>query len=149
MVSDHLSRLENLDEEYDEESSIKAEFPDEYLYSLNLSNTLWYADYANYLAFEILPSNLSYQQKNKLFSDVKHYLWKDPFLFKVCTNGMIRICVLQGEMNSILYHCHDWETRGHFGATRTIAKVLESVFIGLIFLKMPTGMFLSVIDVNM
>ena len=39
VVADHLSRLENLDEEYDEVSSIKDEFPDEYLYSLNLSNT--------------------------------------------------------------------------------------------------------------
>ena len=61
VVADHLSRLENLDEKDDEESSIKAEFPYEYLYSLNLSSTHWYADYANYLASEIIPSNLSYQ----------------------------------------------------------------------------------------
>ena len=60
VVADHLSKLENLVEEYDEESSIKAEFPYEYLYSFNLSNTLWYADYANYLASKIIPSNLSY-----------------------------------------------------------------------------------------
>ena len=39
VVADHLSKLENLVEEYDEGSSIKDEFPDEYLYSLNLSNT--------------------------------------------------------------------------------------------------------------
>ena len=67
VVDDHLSRLENLDEEYDEGSFIKAEFLDQYLYSLNLSNTPWYADYANYLASEIIPSNLSYQQKRNSF----------------------------------------------------------------------------------
>ena len=61
MVVDHLSRLENMEEDCDEESSIKVEFLDEYLYSLNLSNTLWYANYANYLASKIIPSNLSYQ----------------------------------------------------------------------------------------
>ena len=83
--------------------------PDEYLYSLSLSNTLWYTDYANYLASEIIPSNLSYQQKKKFFSDIKYYLWEDPFLFKVCEDGMIRRCVPEGEMNSILHHCHDRE----------------------------------------
>ena len=45
VVVDHLSRLDNMEEDCDEESSIKAEFSDKYLYSLNLSNTLWYADY--------------------------------------------------------------------------------------------------------
>ena len=79
MVADHLSRLEYIDEKQDEESSIKAEFSYEYLYSLNLSTTPWYADYANYLASEILHSNLSYQQKNKFFFDVKYYLWEDCF----------------------------------------------------------------------
>ena len=67
VVADHLSKFEYMEEEHNEESSIKAKFPYEYLYSLNLSNTLWYADYANYLAFEILPSNLSYQQKRNSF----------------------------------------------------------------------------------
>ena len=63
-------------------SFIKVEFPNEYLHSLNLSTTPWYVDYANYLAYGILPSNLSYQQKNKFFSDVKHYFWEDPFFLK-------------------------------------------------------------------
>ena len=60
VVVDHLSRLDHMEEDCDEESFIKAEFPDEYLYSLSLSTTPWYADYANYLASEIIPSNLSY-----------------------------------------------------------------------------------------
>ena len=61
VIADHLSKLDNMEEDCDEESSIKAEFSDEYLYSLNLSNIPWYVDYANYLASEIIPSNLSYQ----------------------------------------------------------------------------------------
>ena len=39
VVADHLSRLDHIEEEGDEESFIKAEFPNEYLYSLSLSNT--------------------------------------------------------------------------------------------------------------
>ena len=34
VVADHLSRLENEDERFEKESSIKKEFPDEYLFSL-------------------------------------------------------------------------------------------------------------------
>ena len=79
MVADHLSRLKYMEEKQDEESSIKAEFPDEYLYSLNLGIAPWYADYVNYLASKILPFNLSYQQNKKFFSDVKYYLWEDCF----------------------------------------------------------------------
>ena len=127
MVVDHLSKLEYIDEKQYEKSSIKAKFLDEYLYSLNLSTTHWYADYANYLAFEILPSNLSYQQKKKFFSDVKHYLWEDLFLFKICADGIIRRCVPEGEMSSILHHCHDREIEGHFGSTRTAVRSLNQV----------------------
>ena len=32
------------------------------------------------------------------------------------------------EMGSILHHCHDRESGGHFGATRTATKVLQSSF---------------------
>ena len=125
VVADHLSRLENEDEE-ERENSIQEEFPDEYLFSIHM--TPWYADFANFLASNILPPDLSYQQKKKFFSDIKHYLWEEPFLFKVCADGMIRRCVPEEEYGSILHHCHDRESGGHFGATRTAAKVLQSGF---------------------
>ena len=108
------------------ESSIKEEFPYEYLFSVHI--TPWFTDIANFLASDILPPNLSYQQKKKFFSDIKHYLWEDPFLYKVHANGMIRRCVLEEECKAILHHCHDRESGGHFGATRTTAKVLQSGF---------------------
>ena len=71
-VADHLSRLENSKEGLEKESSIKEEFPDEYLFSVHI--TPWFADIANFPASDILPPNLSYQQKKKFFSDSKHYL---------------------------------------------------------------------------
>nr|GEW16399.1 hypothetical protein [Tanacetum cinerariifolium] len=36
---------------------------------------------------------LSSQPKNKFFKDVKHYFWEDPFLFKICTDQVIRRCL--------------------------------------------------------
>ena len=59
VVASHLSRLENSKEGLEKESSIKEEFPDEYLFSVHI--TPWFADIANFLASDILPPNLSYQ----------------------------------------------------------------------------------------
>ena len=42
IVTDHLSGLENSEEGFEKESSIKEEFPDEYLFSVHI--TLWFAD---------------------------------------------------------------------------------------------------------
>ncbi|GJZ86734.1 retrovirus-related pol polyprotein from transposon TNT 1-94 [Tanacetum coccineum] len=37
---------------------------------------------AIYLASDIIPKGMTYQQKNKFFSDLKHYFWEEPYLFK-------------------------------------------------------------------
>ena len=65
VIADHLSRLENLDMEAMEKGSIKEEFPDKYIFLVSMIP--WYADFANFLASDILPLKLSYQQQKKLF----------------------------------------------------------------------------------
>ncbi|KAL5581038.1 hypothetical protein UlMin_013480 [Ulmus minor] len=57
-----------------------------------------------------------------------YYIWDDPFLFKICPDRITRRCVPEEEMESILHHCHSREVGGHFGATKTAAKVLQSGF---------------------
>ncbi|KAL5546489.1 hypothetical protein UlMin_006176 [Ulmus minor] len=64
---------------------------------------------------------MSYQQRRKFFSDLKHYFWDEPYLYKHCADQIIRRCVPEEEMESILLG-------GHFGATKTAAKVLQSGF---------------------
>ena len=59
VVVDHLSKLEYLEERQVDEGSIKEEFPNEYLYFVNLNYIPWYADIANFLVFDILPLDLS------------------------------------------------------------------------------------------
>ena len=88
----------------------------------------WFVDYANYLVKKILPPDMSYQQKKKFFSDLKHYFWDEPYLYKHCADQIIRRCVPEEEMESILHHCHSKEVGGHFGGTKTAAKILQSGF---------------------
>ncbi|KAL5560543.1 hypothetical protein UlMin_036754 [Ulmus minor] len=124
LVADHLSRLE---EDYlEDEEQINETFPDEQL--LAIQTAPWFADYANYLVKKILPPDMSYQQKRKFFSDLKHYFWDEPYLYKHCADQIIRRCVPEEEMESILRHCHSREVGGHFGGTKTAAKVLQSGF---------------------
>ncbi|KAL0399649.1 UNVERIFIED_CONTAM: Retrovirus-related Pol polyprotein from transposon opus [Sesamum radiatum] len=97
-------------------------------YLLSQIEEPWFADFANFLAGKVIPPHLSYQQKKKFFSDIKYYLWDEPYLYKRCGDGMVRRCVPEEEMQSILGFCHDREVGGHHGGAKTAAKVLQCGF---------------------
>nr|GEV42278.1 retrovirus-related Pol polyprotein [Tanacetum cinerariifolium] len=80
VAADHLSRIEN--EETSDDSEVDDNFPRETLMEINTEDEPWFADFANYLVSDIIPKGMTYQQKNKFFSDIKHYFWKEPYLFK-------------------------------------------------------------------
>nr|GFA42133.1 reverse transcriptase domain-containing protein [Tanacetum cinerariifolium] len=82
----------------------------------------WFADFANYHAGNFIVKGMMSQQKNKFFKDVKHHFWDDPFLFKICTNQVIRRCVHGKEALDILEACHNGPTGGHHGANLTAKK---------------------------
>ncbi|MBV8802743.1 MAG: DDE-type integrase/transposase/recombinase, partial [Gammaproteobacteria bacterium] len=103
-------------------------FPDKQLYIVDAHDTSWYADIVNYLVSGILPYDISRHQKNKFLSDIKYYFWDEPYLFKHCSDQIIRRCVPEYEIPSILEHCHTREVGGHFGAQKTAAKVLQCGF---------------------
>ncbi|BFG34711.1 hypothetical protein CerSpe_209850 [Prunus speciosa] len=128
VVADHLSRLISEAKVSDDVAPIMEMFPDEQLYAIRSSAAPWYADFVNYLASTIIPNDLSFYQKKKFFSLVKHYYWDDPYLWKHCPDQVIRRCVPEEEMEDILRHCHTLACGGHFGASKTAAKVLQSGF---------------------
>ncbi|GJZ48388.1 reverse transcriptase domain-containing protein [Tanacetum coccineum] len=66
--------------------------------------------------------------KKKILSEVKHYMWDDPYLFKSCLDGIIRRCVFGKEMQEILEHCYTGPTGGHYRADITARKIFESRF---------------------
>nr|GEV91373.1 reverse transcriptase domain-containing protein [Tanacetum cinerariifolium] len=97
-------------------------FPRETLMEINTKDEQWFADFANYLVANIIPKRMTYQQKNKFFSDLKHYFWEEPYLLKVCSDGMIRRYVSGPETQTILEQCHHGPTGGHYGPYVTAEK---------------------------
>ncbi|GJW02899.1 reverse transcriptase domain-containing protein [Tanacetum coccineum] len=85
VAADHLSRIEN--DETNDDSEVDANFPGETLMEINTRNEPWFANFENYLVSDIIPKGMTYQQNNKFFSDLKHYFWEEPYLFKVCSNA--------------------------------------------------------------
>ncbi|XP_073119981.1 uncharacterized protein [Henckelia pumila] len=127
VVADHRSRLEFIPEcAQNDIEDIDDWFPDEKLFAIE--NYPWYANFSNYVVTGKLPHNLFFHQKKKFLSDVKHYFWEEPFLFKICADSMIQRCVAEGEMKSILSHCHDREVGGYAGPIKTTAKL--RLFLG-------------------
>ncbi|GJS33306.1 reverse transcriptase domain-containing protein [Tanacetum coccineum] len=80
VAADHLSWIDN--NETSDDSEVDDNFPGETLMEINTRNEPWLADFANYLVGHIIPKVMTYQQKNKFFSDLKHYFWEEPYLFK-------------------------------------------------------------------
>ncbi|XP_062080618.1 uncharacterized protein LOC133785389 [Humulus lupulus] len=126
LVADHLSRLEVDEDSLDKGIQINDSFPDEQLFEVSVcKNVPWFADYVNYFAAKVIPSEMTRQQLKKFYSEVKHYYWEEPILYKHCPDQVIRRCVPEEEMLSILTHCHSLHCSGHFGGTRTATKVLQ------------------------
>ncbi|GKC85794.1 reverse transcriptase domain-containing protein [Tanacetum coccineum] len=107
VAANHLSRLENpnLTELRDED--INDNFPDETLMNVSSKDEEipWFADFANYL--------------------------EEPYLFKVCPNGMIRRCVYGSETRKILDECHHGSIGGHYGPSTTTKKFFDAGFYWL------------------
>ena len=123
LVADHLSRVVK------EGDAIPLQdfFPDEQL--LKVTNVVpWYADLVNYLATKTLPPELPRVRREKIKSDARYYIWDDPYLWKQCSDQMVRRCVPETEFESILIFCHSYTCGGHFGPKRTARKVLECGF---------------------
>ena len=89
MVADHLSKLEQGEDEDDLDVTIMETFPDEQLFILDTSNIPWYADFVNFLFHNVYPPGLSWQQKKKCLADVKHYYWDESFLYKLCPDQIL------------------------------------------------------------
>ena len=126
VVTDHLSPLEK-GNDIEEPIEIDEYFPYEQMLIVDASLP-WYVDIVNYLACNVLPSELNSRQKKKFLHDVKCYQWDDPLLFRRCADQVIRRCIPEVEYDGILAHCPFSPYRGHMGPLRTSQKILDSRF---------------------
>nr|GEX78545.1 hypothetical protein [Tanacetum cinerariifolium] len=81
LAAEHLSRLENPHQDELEKKEITETFPLETLGMIAFLSDLstpWFADIANYHAWNFIVKGMLSQQKKKFFKDVKHYFWDDP-----------------------------------------------------------------------
>nr|GEZ91908.1 reverse transcriptase domain-containing protein [Tanacetum cinerariifolium] len=140
LAADHLSRLENPHQSVLDKKEINETFPLETLNMVSFrgdSSTQWFADFANYHAGNFVVKGMSSQQMNKFFKYVKHYFWDDPFLFKICSDQVIRRCVHGLKAVDILKACHNGPTGDIMAQTTPPKRCLTSVFIGPQSIVMP------------
>lgn len=124
VVADHLSRL---DLKFIPESlPLNESFPDEQLMSVNV--VPWFADIVNYLATGQIPEHWTKQDRTKFLSKAKDFFWDDPYLFKYCADQIIRRCVPDNEIQSVISFCHEQACGGHFSAKKTATKILQCGF---------------------
>nr|GEU53428.1 reverse transcriptase domain-containing protein [Tanacetum cinerariifolium] len=123
-VADHLSRLENPYENVFDPKEINENFPLETVNKVahHDQSTSWFADFVNYHMRKFIINGMTTQQKQKVFKDVRHYFWDDPYLFKTRRDQVIQRCVAGQEAVDILTACHSGPTGGHYGANYTTKK---------------------------
>jgi hypothetical protein len=93
---------------------------------LKVSKTdLWYVNIVNYIVAGYIPPEAD---KKKIIRDSRLHLWDDPYLYQVCTDGLLKRCIPAFETWKILEHCHSSPYGGHYGAFHTNAKVWQSGF---------------------
>ncbi|GKE14777.1 reverse transcriptase domain-containing protein [Tanacetum coccineum] len=65
---------------------------------------------------------------SKTLNPAQQIYTEEPYLFKVCSDGMIRRCVSGPETQTILDQYHHEPTSGHYAPNVTAKKVLDSGF---------------------
>jgi hypothetical protein len=73
----------------------------------------WYANIVNYIVAGYIPLGVD---KKKIIRDSRLHLWDDPYLYRVCANGLLRKCIPAFETWKILERCHSSPYGGHYGA---------------------------------
>ena len=121
-VAHHLSRLH-----LSSTREISDSFPDEHLLALS-SHAPWFAHIVNFLVSGSILEHWNRHRKDKFFHELKYYYWKEPLLFHVGYNQIIRRYVAKEEQGDILPMCHSSSCRGHFAARKTTDKILQSGF---------------------
>ena len=68
------------------------------------------------------------ESKRKLIYESRLHIWDEPYLFRVCSNSLLRRCVPAKEGIKIIERCHSSPYGGHYGAFHTHSKIWQSGF---------------------
>ena len=93
-VADHLSRMQVQGSDL----PINDYLRDDTLLKVTTSRP-WYANLVNFIVTGYIPPG---KDKKKLIHLSRFYLWDDPYLLKVCADGLLCRCIPLGETCKIL-----------------------------------------------
>ena len=68
------------------------------------------------------------ENKRKLIYESCLHIWDELYLFRVCSDGLLRRCVPVEEGIKIIERCYSSPYGGHYGAFRTHSKIWQSGF---------------------
>ena len=85
-VVDHLSRMQF---ENSQELPINDLLRDDMLFKVTKSDP-WYANIVNFMVAGYVPPG---ENKRKLIYESRLHIWNEPYLFRVCFDGLLRRCV--------------------------------------------------------
>ncbi|RDY08462.1 gag-pol, partial [Mucuna pruriens] len=122
-VADHLSLIER----ETDPMPIRDSLPDEQLLRMDTSIP-WFPDICNFIVASQFPPKVSRLYKEKIKSDAKYYIWDDSYLWQRGGDQVIRRCIPDSEISSVLHFCHAVAGGGHHGSTQTARKVLDCGF---------------------
>ena len=101
------------------ELSINDFLRDDMLLKVTDSNP-WYANIMNFMVSGYVPTG---ENKRKLQAESRRRLWDDPYLYKVCSDSLLRRCVPTVEGLQIIEKCHTTPYGGHYAVFRTQDKI--------------------------
>jgi hypothetical protein len=85
-IADHLSRMQF---EKSQELPINDSLRDDMLFKITRSDP-WYANIVNFMVVGHVPLG---ENKTKLIYESHLHIWDPPYLFRVCSDGLLRRCV--------------------------------------------------------
>ena len=72
----------------------------------------WYANIVNFMVLGYVPPG---ENRKKLQTKSRRQLWDDPYLYRICANGLLRRWVPATEGIQIIENCHAAPYGGHYG----------------------------------
>jgi hypothetical protein len=115
-VADHLSHLQF---EESAELPINDYMRDDTLLKVSIIDP-WYTNIINYIVAGYIPPGAD---KKKIIRHSRLHLWDDPYLYRVCADGLLRRCIPALGTWKILERYHSLPYGGHYGVVRNNAKV--------------------------
>ena len=85
-IADHLSRMQF---ENSQELPINDLLRDDMLFKVTKSDP-WYANIVNFMVAGYVPPG---ENKRKLIYESRLHIWDEPYLFRVCSDGLLKRCV--------------------------------------------------------